>query len=91
MKSIFIDCNDELDAVFARVHRPDDPPIMVHTARFAPADLPRLIDGYDICLDDHSYMPTELVGAVRLAAGTSCSSAPGRRATWTCRRSTPAA
>jgi D-3-phosphoglycerate dehydrogenase / 2-oxoglutarate reductase len=61
MKSIFIDCNDELDAVFARVHRADDPPITVHTARFTPADLPRLIDGYDICLDDHSYMPTELV------------------------------
>jgi len=61
MRSIFIDCNDELDAVFAHVHRPDDPPITVHTAAFKPQDLPRLIDGYDICLDDHSYMPTELV------------------------------
>src|SRR5438552_8587922 len=65
MRSIFIDCNDELDAVFARVHRPDDPPITVHTAAFNPQDLPRLIDGYDICLDDHSYMPTELVTQCR--------------------------
>ena len=61
MRSIFIDCNDQLDAVFARVYRPDDPPITVHTAAFKPQDLPCLMDGYHICLDDHSYMPTELV------------------------------
>ena len=61
MKSIFIDCNDDLDAVFARVQRPDDPPITINTGRLDPRDLPRLIDGYDICLDDHSYMPTDLV------------------------------
>ena len=24
--------------------------------------MPRLLAGYDICIDDHSYMPTELVG-----------------------------
>jgi D-3-phosphoglycerate dehydrogenase len=24
-------------------------------------DLPRVLDGYAVCLDDHSYMPTELV------------------------------
>src|SRR5438045_8334513 len=61
MKSIFIDCNDELDAVFARVHRSDDPPIAIHTGRFEVRDLPRVLDGYDICLDDHSYMPTDIV------------------------------
>jgi D-3-phosphoglycerate dehydrogenase / 2-oxoglutarate reductase len=61
MKSIFIDCNDQLDAVFARVYRPDDPPIVVNTEPVEAAGLPRLIDGYDICLDDHSYMPTELI------------------------------
>ncbi len=61
MKSIFIDCNDQLDAVFARVYRADDPPIVVNTKPVPATDLPRLIDGYDICVDDHSYMPTELV------------------------------
>jgi D-3-phosphoglycerate dehydrogenase len=61
MKSIFIDCNDQLDAVFARVYRPDDPPITVNTTPVAPSALPALIAGYDICLDDHSYLPTELV------------------------------
>jgi D-3-phosphoglycerate dehydrogenase len=61
MKSIFIDCNDQLDAVFARVYRPDDPPIVVNTRPVEASALPRLIDGYDVCLDDHSYMPTEMV------------------------------
>ena len=61
MRSIFIDCNDQLAPVWARVLRPDDPPIEVNTKAFAREDLPRLLAGYDICLDDHSYMPTELV------------------------------
>jgi D-3-phosphoglycerate dehydrogenase len=61
MKIIFIDCNDQLDAVFARVHQADDPPIIVNTEAFERAALPRVLAGYDICVDDHSYMPTELV------------------------------
>jgi D-3-phosphoglycerate dehydrogenase len=65
MKSIFIDCNDQLKPVFARVHRLDDPPIVVNTKPVPAADLPRLIDGYDICIDDHSYMPVELVAQCR--------------------------
>jgi D-3-phosphoglycerate dehydrogenase / 2-oxoglutarate reductase len=65
MKSIFIDCNDELAPVFARVRRPDDPPIKVNSAPFQSADLPRLLAGYDICLDDHSYMPTEFMAQCR--------------------------
>jgi D-3-phosphoglycerate dehydrogenase len=61
MKTIFIDCNDQLGAVWARVYRPDDPPITVNTAPFKREELPRILAGYDIALDDHSYMPTELV------------------------------
>jgi len=61
MKTIFIDCNDQLDAVFARVHRADDPPIVVNTKAFERTALPQVLTGYDICVDDHSYMPTELV------------------------------
>lgn len=61
MKTIFVDCNNQLDQVFARVHRGDDPPVAVNTAPFQSADLPRLLAGYDICIDDHSYMPTEIM------------------------------
>ncbi len=61
MKSLFIDCNDQLAPVWQQVVRPDDPPIDVNRAPFARSELPRLLDGYDICIDDHSYLPTDLV------------------------------
>jgi D-3-phosphoglycerate dehydrogenase len=61
MKSIFIDCNDQLSPVWERVVRADDPPIDVNRKTFARDVLPRVLDGYDVALDDHSYMPTELV------------------------------
>jgi D-3-phosphoglycerate dehydrogenase len=59
MKTLFIDCNEQLAPVFARVHRADDPPIAVNSTPIASADLPRLLAGCTICLDDHSYLPTE--------------------------------
>jgi D-3-phosphoglycerate dehydrogenase len=61
MKSIFFDCNDQLAPVWASVIRADDPPIDVNVKPFAREDLPRVIGGYDIAIDDHSYMPTDLV------------------------------
>ena len=61
MKSIFLDCNDQLAPVWARVIRPDDPKIDVNREAFAREELPRVIRGYDIAIDDHSYMPTPLV------------------------------
>ena len=65
MKSIFIDCNNQLAPVFARARNADDPPIAVNTDAFQSADLPRLLAGYHICLDDHSYMPTEVMAECR--------------------------
>ncbi len=61
MKSLFIDCNHQLEPIFHRAHRADDPPITVNTAPWQKEDLPRLLDGYEICLDDHSYLPTPFV------------------------------
>ena len=61
MKALFLDCNDQLAPVWAKVIRPDDPPIAVNRKPFARDDLPRVLHGYDIALDDHSYMPTEFV------------------------------
>ncbi len=61
MKSLFIDCNDQLAPVWQRVARADDPPIDVNRKPFAAAELPRLLSSYDICIDDHSYMPTDMV------------------------------
>ena len=61
MKSIFIDCNDQLAPVWDKVVRPDDPAIAVNRTDRVGAELPQVVAGYDIALDDHSYMPTELV------------------------------
>ena len=61
MKTIFLDCNDQLAPVWARVIRPDDPKIDVNTEPFARNELPLVLAGYDIAIDDHSYMPTDLV------------------------------
>ena len=58
MKTLFIDCNAQFEKVFRKVHRADDPAVTVNNDPFGPSDLPRLLDGYDICIDDHSYMPT---------------------------------
>jgi D-3-phosphoglycerate dehydrogenase len=62
MKTLFIDCGPQLEIVFRKVHRADDPPVTVNAAaRIEADDLPRLLEGYDICIDDHSYMPTEQI------------------------------
>jgi D-3-phosphoglycerate dehydrogenase len=61
MKTIFIDCNPQLGAVWQRVHRPDDPAVTINTTPFEKNELPRVIGDYDIAIDDHSYMPTDLV------------------------------
>ena len=61
MKSLFLDCNDQLAPVWQRVIRADDPPIDVNRAPFERNDLPRVLKGYAICIDDHSYLPTHVV------------------------------
>ena len=61
MKSLFIDCNDQLAPVWQQVVRPDDPKIDVNMTPFAREELPRVVGNYEVVLDDHSYMPTELV------------------------------
>jgi D-3-phosphoglycerate dehydrogenase / 2-oxoglutarate reductase len=61
MKSIFLDCSEQLAPVWAKVLQPGDPAIDVNTTPFARDELPRVLDGYAVAIDDHSYMPTELV------------------------------
>jgi D-3-phosphoglycerate dehydrogenase / 2-oxoglutarate reductase len=47
--------------VWARVLKPGDPPIDVNRKAFERDELPSIIRGYDVAIDDHSYMPTPLV------------------------------
>jgi D-3-phosphoglycerate dehydrogenase len=60
MKGLFMDAVDDLASVFARVVRPDDPPVVVNEQGDIPAAaLPSLLAGYDFVLDDHTQMPAE--------------------------------
>jgi D-3-phosphoglycerate dehydrogenase / 2-oxoglutarate reductase len=61
MKTLFIDCNQQLEPVWHKVLRPDDPPIDINTKPFERTELALVLAGYDVCIDDHSYMPTDLV------------------------------
>ena len=61
MKTIFIDCNPQLGAVWQRVYRADDPPVTINTTPFEKNELPRVVGDYEIAIDDHSYMPAGLV------------------------------
>jgi D-3-phosphoglycerate dehydrogenase / 2-oxoglutarate reductase len=65
MKTIFIDCNAQLGAVWQRVHGPGDPAVTINATPFEKTELPRVIGDYDIAIDDHSYMPTDLVRQCR--------------------------
>ena len=65
MKTIFIDCNPQLGAVWKRVIRPDDPAVTINNTPFEKNELPRVIGDHDIAIDDHSYMPTDLVAAMQ--------------------------
>ena len=65
MKTIFIDCNEQLSAVWKQVLRRDDPRIAVNTVPFAREELPKVVGDYEVVIDDHSYMPTELVRQCR--------------------------
>lgn len=63
MRTKFIDCNEDLGGVFARVFRPghDHAVELNRQARLTPEELPALLAGCAIAIDDHSYMPTEWV------------------------------
>ena len=58
---IFIDCNDQLRPIFETVSVGRAFSVAVNSERFGSADLPRLLEGCAICIDDHSYMPTEAI------------------------------
>ena len=60
MRGIFLDAGEELAEIFHAVSRPGDPEITINKQEdIDPADLPRLLAGYDFVLDDHSAMPVD--------------------------------
>jgi D-3-phosphoglycerate dehydrogenase len=61
MKALFLDYNDQFAPLWQRVLRADDPAIDVNRRAYEQAELPSVLNGYEICIDDHSYLPTDLI------------------------------
>jgi len=60
MKGLFFDATDDMEAVFRKVVRPDDPPVTVNLQlEVTAAEMPGMFAGYDFVMDDHSYLTTE--------------------------------
>jgi len=67
MKGLFLDASEDLARVFRAMSRNGDPPIDVNIqAQVAPGELPAMLAGYDVVLNDHTFMPTD---AMRGCAG----------------------
>jgi D-3-phosphoglycerate dehydrogenase len=65
MKALFLDCNQQLRPIFERVRQDDDPPIAINMEPYERTAVPQLLAGYTICLDDHSYLPNDIVAQCR--------------------------
>ncbi len=62
MKGIFVDAAGELGDVFRAVLREDDPPVALNEqAQVEPSDLPSLLAGYQFVINDHTFMPDEVM------------------------------
>jgi D-3-phosphoglycerate dehydrogenase len=65
VKTIFMDCNDQLEPLFAKVHGPGDPLITVNKRVVEGDAVPALLDGYEAGINDHTYMPAGVLEACR--------------------------
>ena len=62
MRAIFVDANPSLAAVTERLLRPGDPPVAINRdPDIKPADLPALLAGCPVAIDDHTHFPTDVV------------------------------
>ena len=62
MRALFVDANESLAEVTERLLRPGDPAVTIHRdPDIAPEDLPRLLAGYEIAIDDHTQFRTDIV------------------------------
>ena len=64
MRAIFVDADRSSATVLQRLLRPGDPPVAINLdPDIAPADLPRLLAGIPIAINDHTPFPTDIVRA----------------------------
>jgi len=61
MKALFIDATPTLAAIAKRLHRTDDPDLVINQQPdLTPAELPALLDGTQIAIIDHTALPIDI-------------------------------
>jgi D-3-phosphoglycerate dehydrogenase / 2-oxoglutarate reductase len=66
LRAVLVDANDTLAAVTERLVRSEDPQVIVNrNAALTPEELPAVLDGAEIAIIDHTYLPAEIAGQCR--------------------------
>lgn len=61
MRGVFVDANESLAVIFERLHKPDDPEVRINRdPDIKPEDYPKILDGAEIAIVDHTALPTEI-------------------------------
>ena len=61
MRGVFVDANPSLAAIFARLERQGDPKVTInHDPDIKPEQMPKLLDGAEIVVIDHTALPTDI-------------------------------
>lgn len=61
MATIFLDCFDDMLPLWQAVQQPGDPPVVVNMSPGQPADVPSLLAGHAVCINDHTYFDAALL------------------------------
>jgi D-3-phosphoglycerate dehydrogenase len=61
MRGVFVDASDELAVITERLTQPNDIAVKIHRdPDIKPAALPDVLDGAEIAIVDHTYLPTDI-------------------------------
>lgn len=61
MRGVFVDANKSLAAIMERLEKPGDPRMRIHRdPDVTPEQLPKVLDGAEIAIVDHTYLPTDI-------------------------------
>jgi D-3-phosphoglycerate dehydrogenase len=62
VRALFVDANDSLAEVTEQLGRPGDPEVVINrNPDITSADLPKLLAGHEIAINDHTQFPTDIV------------------------------
>lgn len=61
MHGVFVDANESLAVIFERLEKPGDPKVLINRdPDITSAQYPKLLDGAEIAIVDHTALPTEI-------------------------------